>query len=678
MDCSKQPRVLAVASITATVLGLAGAPTAVADAGFRGFSYRDANRVEIPTADKPQSKLWFQDGSWWGVLYSPLTGSTRIHRLEPSTQSWIDAGTTVDQRPNARADVLWDGGKLYVVSATTVVSEWGNPPLDADVNAGSAQLSRFSYDAAGRSYSLDPGFPVTVHDGSTESITLAKDSMGKLWATFTQNSQVWVNRSLGTDSQWGQPFLLPVTGAAAHYDDISAVTAFQRDKIGVMWSNQSTRKFYFATHRDGDPDGTWQSEIAYGGGVGGCSSGCANDHLNVKQLTSDGTGRVFAAIKTANRNTGQPFVMLIVRDAQGTWRSHVFGVVEDLHTRPMIMIDEEHRRLFMFAVAPEVGGGIYFKQTSLDAISFPPGVGTPFIQGSQDGDISNPTTTKQNVNSATGLVVLASANRNAYYWHNSMSLADLPQPPPVAPANAGVSLPASRPESRLKLSWSDNSVNESGFTVERKTGAGTFRQIASTAAGSTSYTDSGLAQDTTYSYRVQAFNASGKSPYSDEASGTTARVLTFTPFADAYVDAAASSSNFGPSPSLRLDATPVQEGFLQFRLAGLTGLTVRSAHLRMYVSDDGSAKGGTVARTSDVGWQENSVTYGTRPAIDGPTLASLGTVTPGQWYQLSVTPAVTGDGSLGFGLRTSSGDGVGYASREDSSHPPQLVVTVTR
>jgi hypothetical protein len=155
-------------------------------------------------------------------------------------------------------------------------------------------------------------------------------------------------------------------------------------------------------------------------------------------------------------------------------------------------------------------------------------------------------------------------------------------------------------------------------------------------------------------------------------------VLTFTPFADAYVDAAASSSNFGPSPSLRLDATPVQEGFLQFRLAGLTGLTVRSAHLRMYVSDDGSAKGGTVARTSDVGWQENSVTYGTRPAIDGPTLASLGTVTPGQWYQLSVTPAVTGDGSLGFGLRTSSGDGVGYASREDPSHPPQLVVTVTR
>jgi hypothetical protein len=479
------PRVLAITLITAALLGLAGVPMAIADVGFRDFAYRDTNRVEIPTADKPQSKLWFQDDSWWGVLYSPLTGSTR-----------------------------------------------------------------------------------------------------------------------------------------------------------------------------------------------GCASGCANDHLNVKQLTSDGTGRVFAAVKTANRNTGQPFVLLIVRDAQGTWSSHVFGAVEDLHTRPMIMIDEEHRQLFMFAVAPEVGGGIYYKQTSLDAISFPPGVGTPFIQGSLDGDISNPTTTKQNVNGTTGLVVLASANRNAYYWHNFLNLADLPQVPPVAPTNVSVSLPASKPESRLKVSWSDNSVNESGFTVERKTGAGTFRKIASPGAGSSSYTDSGLVQDTTYTYRVQALNAAGRSSYSTEASATTAMVLIFTPFADAYVDAAVSGSNFGPSPSLRLDASPVQQSYLLFQLTGVTGSSVRSAQLRLYVSDDGSAKGGTVARTSDVGWQEASVSYDTRPAIDGPALSSLGAVSVGQWYQLNVTSAVTGDGTLGLGLRTNSGDGVGYASREDSD-PPQLVVTLT-
>src|SRR3954449_2544601 len=113
-------RLLSVASITAALLGLAGVPTAIADAGFRDFSYRDANRVETPTADKPQSKLWFQDGSWWGVLYSPVAGATRVHRLEPSTQSWVDTGTTVDTRANARADVLWDGSKLYVLSATTV------------------------------------------------------------------------------------------------------------------------------------------------------------------------------------------------------------------------------------------------------------------------------------------------------------------------------------------------------------------------------------------------------------------------------------------------------------------------------------------------------------------------------------------------------------------------------
>src|SRR3954452_7795673 len=219
-----------------------------ADVGFKDFGYRDANAVQVPSDDKPQSKLWFQDGSWWGLMYSTAAQTTTIHRLDEATQTWIDTGTTVDPRPSARADALWDGHKLYVVSGTTVVSEWGNPPLAADVAQGSAQLFRFSYDAGTRTYQLDPGFPATVHNGSTESITLAKDSTGQLWVTYTQDSQVWVDRTVGSDTEWGEPFVLPVTGAAAHYDDISAVTTLDGDQVGVMWSNQVTRKFYFAVH----------------------------------------------------------------------------------------------------------------------------------------------------------------------------------------------------------------------------------------------------------------------------------------------------------------------------------------------------------------------------------------------------------------------------------------------
>jgi hypothetical protein len=655
------------------------------DIGHPDFSYRDVNGVQSPTDDKPQSKLWFQDGSWWGLLYSPGAHATNIHRLDLSAQTWIDTGTVVDTRPTARGDALWDGNKLYVVSGTTVISEFSSPPNPGDVSAGSAELSRFSYNSVAKSYSLDAGFPATVHAGSTESITLAKDSTGELWVSYTQvaadnSSNVYVAHSVGGDTTWSAPLVLPTTAASVHYDDISAIVAFQGDKIGVMWSNQLTRKFYLAVHRDGFPDDSWSTEVAYGGGVGGCSTGCANDHLSLKQLSSDGSGRVFVALKTANRNTGQPFVVLAVRDSGAAWSAYPFGTVEDLHTRPMVMIDQEHRQVYVFAVSPEVGGTIYYKKASIDNISFPPGLGTPFMQSGQDTDISSPTSTKQNVNGATGLVVLASANTRGYYWHNYLSLANEPAAPPPAPTNLAVSSPPTDADTTLRLTWSDNSTDEIGVAIERKTGTGAYTQVATVGSNSTSYTDSMLAPTTTYTYRVRAWNAVSYSVYSEEAAGTTAQmgpVRTFTPVADAYVDSGTPTTKYGIKTTLIVDASPVDQSYLKFQLSGLTGNTVTSGKLRVYVSDNGSVKGGSVAKMSSTSWSETTVTYNTRPAIDGAVLSTLGAVNIGTWYEFNVTPAVAGDGMLSLGINSTSTDGVHYASREDTIHAPQLVVTVT-
>jgi hypothetical protein len=74
----------------------------------------------------------------------------------------------------------------------------------------------------------------------------------------------------------------------------------------------------------------------------------------------------------------------------------------------------------------------------------------------------------------------------------------------------------------FQLIWADNSTNEDGFNIERKTGtSGLFARIASVGAGVTSYTDAGLADATTYCYRVNAFNSAGNSPYAPEVCGTT-------------------------------------------------------------------------------------------------------------------------------------------------------------
>jgi hypothetical protein len=415
--------------LTAALAVVLPVPAQAADVGTAGPSY-DGDGVKTPTADKAQSKLWFQDGKWWGLLWSPSAHATKIHHLDAAKQAWLETETVVDARPTARGDALWDAtdGKLYIVSGTTVVSEWGSPPSQAAVTSGSAVLHRYSYDASTKTYSEDAGFPVTIHNGSSESITVAKDSVGKLWVTYTvvsadNSNRVYVNHSTTSDTDWGTPFVLPTTNAEVHHDDISAVTSFQGDKIGIMWSNQRTehKRFYLAIHQDGQPEKSWQTELAYGGG-NNCTGGCANDHLNLRQLASDGSGRLFAAIKTANRKVGQTLVALLVRDGKGQWSSAPFGLVEDLHTRPMVMIDEEHREVWMFAVAPEEGGTIYYKKAPLDNVSFAPGAGTPIISSSTDDDINDPTSTKQNVNGQSGLVILASSRTNARYWHAHVDL----------------------------------------------------------------------------------------------------------------------------------------------------------------------------------------------------------------------------------------------------------------
>src|SRR5881409_1096533 len=81
---------------TATPSQTPTATAQAADIGYRDFTYRDFNSVQTPTEDKPQSKLWFQDGTWWGLLYSTSSHATDIFSLDVSRQIWMDTGMTVD------------------------------------------------------------------------------------------------------------------------------------------------------------------------------------------------------------------------------------------------------------------------------------------------------------------------------------------------------------------------------------------------------------------------------------------------------------------------------------------------------------------------------------------------------------------------------------------------------
>jgi hypothetical protein len=300
--------------------------------------------------------------------------------------------------------VLWDGSKLYMVS------RYAESPAQAT-------MLRFSYNASSKSWSMDAGFPVNIGGGGALALTIAKDTTGTLWITYVVNKQVYVSHTLGSDTAWSTPELLPFPEAKAlqddgvHKHDISGIISLQ-GKVGVFWSNQTLHKDFFAVHRDGDDPATWSLETAGSGGD------FADDHFNMK-LASD--GRLFVMVKTSYNSSGEILDGLIVRSASGTWSPLANICLQDFQpTRELILLDETNRKIYAFYSLGH--GSIYYKASNMDTIAFPDGPGNPFITSTSVNDINNPMSTKQNLTPAMGLLVMASSRGDASYWHNYVPL----------------------------------------------------------------------------------------------------------------------------------------------------------------------------------------------------------------------------------------------------------------
>jgi hypothetical protein len=74
---------------------------------------------------------------------------------------------------------------------------------------------------------------------------------------------------------------------------------------------------------------------------------------------------------------------------------------------------------------------------------------------------------------------------------------------------------------RIDLAWTDNSDNETLFSIERSDSGGPFAEIDTVGPNVTSYSDTSVAAETTYSYRVRAYNSAGYSAYTNTDSATT-------------------------------------------------------------------------------------------------------------------------------------------------------------
>src|SRR5919108_216699 len=427
--CHRRTRAMFVAlaaGLAAAVLPAAATATPVTD-GFRDFSY--GTSASAPTADKPQSKLWFLDGRWWGVLFNASTRRFEIYGFNRATQdtnAWTSTGTVVDARRTTQSDVravVRDPvGDSTVYIATHLKA--GSSTADTAM-----RLRRFGYTPGSTpgtgTYTLET--TKTVSSRAVESASVDREPSGRLWMTWTDTSgagrAVFVTHTVSSDTDFVTPYVLPAVNADnLDPDDISTLVA-SGGKIGVLWSNQAKTQLRFATHDDAESDDRAWSEKTL------CAtSKCPDDHLNIKDLDGAG-GQAYAIVKTslndvASSAPSDPLIVLYHID-MGTlsFDDHKVWTVADDVTRAITVLDKGGQDIYAFGAAPCCSGGVvYMKRAAISTPSFPVGLGTPFIRSAQDPKINNVTSTKQSVDSTTGLLAIAGDDSTRFYLHNLLSL----------------------------------------------------------------------------------------------------------------------------------------------------------------------------------------------------------------------------------------------------------------
>lgn len=101
--------------------------------------------------------------------------------------------------------------------------------------------------------------------------------------------------------------------------------------------------------------------------------------------------------------------------------------------------------------------------------------------------------------------------------------------PVVVPEAPSVLEATSVRHDRIALSWQDNSDNEAGFILERaEDEVFTDPTIMDLAAELTDYVDTGLTSESTYYYRIRAYNDAGDSADEGPVSATTSEAPAFT------------------------------------------------------------------------------------------------------------------------------------------------------
>jgi len=347
-----------------------------------------AGNIMFPTAgvsDKPQSKVWYHDNTWWAAM----NGSDRIGIYELAAGIWTlrdSVGAPVVPFLNGgTTDALWDGSSVYIAAFDSVAS----------------RLYKYTYVDSTRDYVPQAGFPAAIPTGAgSESISITKDSTGRLWSATETNLRAEVRYSLDADSLWSGPVVLD---SLLFDDDIVAISSFG-NRVGVLYSNQNDWAFYFRSHLDGDPPTVWSPiETIYEGVQ------LSDDHIS---LAADASGRLFAALKDQYDR-----LLVARRNLDGTWTVNPDITYGRPSTRPIVLVDDAESKLYCLYTRWPNGGHIginpiEYRVANYNTLVF--GLETVFIGGGAVS-MNDVQSTKQRLANGSLLAICDGSDGNAYW-----------------------------------------------------------------------------------------------------------------------------------------------------------------------------------------------------------------------------------------------------------------------
>jgi hypothetical protein len=356
--------------------------------------------------EKPESKIWKYAGNWWGVFSDSI--GAHVWRLDG--QTW-NKTLTLSTLQGVQVDAKADGDITHVL-------------FEDNLNS---QLYSLQYVPGSLpTYKLwdHRPTPVSVHLApSVEAATIDIDSNGRMWVAYDNDvSNIEVRYSDVPYSTWSDPI---VVASNVHKDDIAALTALPNNTIGILWSNQNTKRFGFRTHLDGADPALWTADELPGAQSAlKIGRGFADDHINLA-VASDGT--LFAAVKTSYDTSGAPILGILVRRPNGVW-DNFYALDVTNGTRPIVQLNEIANTLIYSY--DDNTNWVYRECNATTIICDPAKV---LLSGGK-----NATSTKQNV--TTDLVILTSSKSTSGKVHGALLKFNAPNRPPMVDAGPDESI----------------------------------------------------------------------------------------------------------------------------------------------------------------------------------------------------------------------------------------------